>query len=521
MRARYRAWLHCVSVVLAASGGCDGESGPSGGPTTEPVAAEPVAPALTGPFACAVSLTGLDSYQAVRVPLVTDGATMADRNAPVISGRRTLFRAQVAFSGTAGNAQARLIVESAGARQIFFDTKQIAVISDVGTLESTFNFDVPGAAIGDDARVSVDLRLGPGCPAAVGRRLPETGSVALGARTVGALKVMLIPVQYDADSSGRLPDVSDEQLALYRDTLMAIYPVSSVDIRVRETVVTTLKLGQDDSWSKLLDQLREVRDGDAAAGDIYYYGLVSPGATFAKYCRGACTAGLSYLASDRRSALLQTGVGVGFTGQTAADTLAHELGHQHGRKHAPCQVQGASLDDAYPYERASIGSWGFDQRNGRLQNPMATRDLMSYCGPAWISDYNFSALAVRRESVVVTSARQIPADADRLPSRRHRVLLLDGQGGAIWGRPFGRDDLTGDIESARVLDKTGQQITRIDVRRISHADSQTATILVPEALPGWASIEIQGTRPLAFAAADLIGMTHATPGYNQAPKRPN
>lgn len=509
MHARYRAWQHCVVLAAIANGGCDGESDPSGSPLANAELAEPPPPALQGPFACSVSLTGLDSYQGVRVPLFADGATAVDRNAPVISGRRTFFRAHVAFSGTAGNAQARLVVEAAGARQSFFDTKALAAGSDLATLDTTFNFDVPGAALSDDARVFVELRLGAGCGTDAGRRLPTSGSIHLGARPVGALKVMLIPVQYDGDSSGRLPDVSDTQLALYRDTLMAIYPVSIVDIRVREPVVTGLKLGQDDSWSKLLDQLREVRDSDGAAGDIYYYGLVSPGTTFAKYCRGACTAGLSYLASDRRSALLQTGVGVGFTGQTAADTLAHELGHQHGRKHAPCQVQGASLDDAYPYERAAIGSWGFDVRNGRLQSPTTTRDFMSYCGPTWISDYNFSALAVRRESVTVTSA--LTRGDDRPVSRRHRVLLLDGQGGASWGRPFGKDELTGDVEPARVLDAAGQEIARIDVRRIANADSQTATILVPAARSGWASIEIKGARPLAFTAPALVGMTWDTP----------
>jgi hypothetical protein len=36
--------------------------------------------------------------------------------------------------------------------------------------------------------------------------------------------VVLVPVRYDADQSGRLPDVTSEQLQRYEDILMAYYP---------------------------------------------------------------------------------------------------------------------------------------------------------------------------------------------------------------------------------------------------------------------------------------------------------
>ena len=57
--------------------------------------------------------------------------------------------------------------------------------------------------------------------------------------------------------------------------------------------------------------------------------------------------------------------------------------------HAPCG-DPANTDLSYPYPDGSVGAWGYDFRDGgRLVGP-STPDLMSYCGPKWISDYHFT-----------------------------------------------------------------------------------------------------------------------------------
>ena len=50
-------------------------------------------------------------------------------------------------------------------------------------------------------------------------------------------------------------------------------------------------------------------------------------------------------------------------------------------------------DPDYPYPDGSIGVWGYDLLDGRLVDP-STADLMSYCDPAWISDYSFNKAAL-------------------------------------------------------------------------------------------------------------------------------
>ena len=46
------------------------------------------------------------------------------------------------------------------------------------------------------------------------------------------------------------------------------------------------------------------------------------------------------------------------------------------------------MDPDYPYRDGNIGVYGYDARSGALVDP-STPDLMSYCHPQWISDYNF------------------------------------------------------------------------------------------------------------------------------------
>ena len=70
--------------------------------------------------------------------------------------------------------------------------------------------------------------------------------------------------------------------------------------------------------------------------------------------------------------------------------MAHELGHNFGRLHAPCG-NPSGLDGQYPYSGASIGVYGYDILSG-VAKQSSLRDLMSYCDPSWISDYTYRNL---------------------------------------------------------------------------------------------------------------------------------
>ena len=92
--------------------------------------------------------------------------------------------------------------------------------------------------------------------------------------------------------------------------------------------------------------------------------------------------------------------------QPYSGTVAHELGHNMGLRHAPCGAPGP--DPSFPYPDGTIGAWGYDFRRGHLV-PVTWRDHMTYCDPAWTSDYHFTNALSHRLADEVESAAALAA----------------------------------------------------------------------------------------------------------------
>lgn len=496
-----------ASLALAAAlAACDGTAAkrettpgvPNG--DVPPTMMQPELPAPVennGP--CALQLTEVAVYQAVKIPLATADelnglVPVAGRSADVVSGRDALFRAfAVATEGWSGIATARLTLSSPEGNRVFDATNDLRRNSDDLTFDSTFNFQVPGVAITPDTSWRIDV-ISPGsCASVPASRFPDTAALALAPRTTGVVKVKIVPIQYDSDTSGRLPDLSEAQIQRYRNLVGSMYPVTAAEITVRETVRTQLGVTGQNGWEDLLDSLRLLRQEDRAPADVHYYGIISPAASFSSYCGRACTAGIAYVSKDRQAAL-RVGVGVGFTGQFAAQTLAHELGHQHGRLHSPCNVDG---DPAYPHKGGSVGVWGFDRAANLIINPTGFTDVMGYCSPQWVSDFTYQGLL---EHLALLQSQPTAAQALRTTATWN-VVMVDGKGNARWGHPITTsDEPSGTPELAHVLAEDGGEITTVAVHRTALADSETSMFWVPEVKAGWASIVVPGALPLRFDA---------------------
>jgi hypothetical protein len=463
------------------------------------VAAEPRSAASAAPPAgCApareVALSEIALYQTVKISLAKAGVPVANRAADVVADKAALLRVFVQPTYTEPHdLVARVVVQTPGASPHVVEKRaQISSASFEEQPLTTFNFAVPADQITPNAEYAVELF---DCTdltgTAPGVRYPTSGLQRLAPRVTGSLKIKIVPVAYTADGSKRLPDTSSQQLERYRNLLLSMYPVTSIELTQREAVSTAENLAVEGGWPSLLDAMRALRSSDNAPSDVYYYGLVVPGADLGSYCGEACVTGIAFVApeggDDQRA-----GFGIGYGDETSAYTMAHEIGHLHGRHHAPCGVEG---DTAFPYSGAFIGDWGYDAAQGELLAPATYRDVMSYCWPQWISDYSYQAILERVEAV------NAPKSLRRALSggARYRTAITDATG-VRWGVLEWTRDPSGQEESADVIDVNGARVTTVRVFRTDMDHASASSYFVPEPSRGWAAIQLRGRAPLAYSA---------------------
>lgn len=450
-----------------------------------------------------VSVSSIDAYQTLQIPIAESAAEVAPdaRNADVVTGRDTLFSigAQVAAGFSSRELSARLFIENADGVQFFYAKRTLSQ-SSTDDPESRFSVLVPKEAITADARYAIEVAecAGTGSGSGGSPRFPSSGGLDLGAREVGGLKVAIVPVR----ANNRSPETTESALEIYKSWMMAMYPISSIEM----TVVAQMDVGYPIDWSGTLDQVRARRGSDAPEADVYYYALLAPTATFREFCGGGCTAGIGYVVSGGggggfgggNQASQRAAVGIGWSDLSSATTMAHEVGHNHGRNHAPC-VDGGSIsgvDQSYPYDGGAIGVIGYDPRSMDFFDPDSNADIMGYCRDQWISDYTYQGLVDRVATVngfqsVVTPPEQIGT---------WQVLLLD-QLGARWGIPIDEPTAAAGVpEPAEILDRQGTVIETVDVYRTEISDIGAWSIWIPSPQPDWYGVRVQGAPEVAFVA---------------------
>jgi hypothetical protein len=441
-------------------------------------------------------LSDLAIFQTVKIPLIEGGVTPSSRGIDTVIGKPALLRGYLTQVGAqsdvppAFDVQARLQLHSRGETRTIVLSKTLSAVSTEPDVINTLDFKIEGSLIQPDTTLSLEILEPSGCRSQPQRaRLPRDGSVALLARDTGVLRVVLVPVRYDADGSGRLPDTSGEQLERLRSSLAALYPVSSVEISVRAAVPTNMNLSGGSSssaWTQLLDSLRALRAADGASDDVYYYGWVAPSGTFTGYCRSTCIAGLAFQAAANTPAL-RVGVGVGYAGEQTSMTMAHEVAHGHGRLHAPCGAT-AGLDSGYPHPDGVTETSGFDARTGQLVAE-TRKDMMSYCTPQWISGYTYQALLERSLQVNGRVTSEVAGG-----EQDWQVLIVGADGEARQGAPFPRfsPPTSAVREALEVMTQDGGRLGRYDAYRLAIPDVDVAMLLHPPLPPGHHHIRVGG-----------------------------
>ncbi len=392
-------------------------------------------PPVSGmPLAANLGIQEIAFFQGVKVPVARNGAKITPRAADVIAGRAALVRVYLAPKAgwSPREVLGELRLESASGAKTFSATTTPSASSTDASLASTLNFEVPTDAIAVDTRYSVTLFTKTAAAGDTsGARYPSGGALeALDARSTGpALKIVIVPVRYDADGSGRLPDVSAAQIEQYRRAFYAMYPAREVQVTVRAPYPYAGSVSPTGSgFSTLLQSIVKLRQTDGAPKDVYYYGAFNARSSFTSYCSGGCVTGLCGLLTYPSDSTARACVGVGYTGAQSANTAAHEIGHAHGRSHAPCG--GASgADSKFPYSGGRIGGWGWNLVTKKLVDPAVAKDFIGYCSPEWVSDYTFDALADRMSFVSASKSISFAWDAPRT----YRFVDVGADGRLAWG----------------------------------------------------------------------------------------
>lgn len=328
-------------------------------------------------------LIDLSAVQLIQVVDLQSGAV------PVTTGKDLLLRAFVTHSlggslvpfplsvtvtGTAAGQQLGAITSEVGCGE---------VKNDPGSLMGTFNVHVPAAWLGPDLElvVAVDVPTGPTLASASRLRYPSTGSLGLVAFSPPPFDITFVPVNVGGGHTVFGDDGAGRALAWVR----AIWPLEEVNYTIREPYAYSGAV-DDDAPSRILSELTDLWTLEGGTG--YYHGVLPLEPDV------GTMSGLGWLGWPIAWSQLYE------PGRVWPEVMAHELGHNFGLPHAPCGAVG-EYDAAFPYDGGTVGVYGFgpDQfRSGSGElYPPSTFDLMSYCYPKWVSDYNYLKVMEFRE----------------------------------------------------------------------------------------------------------------------------
>jgi hypothetical protein len=406
---------------------------------------------------------------------VIQGTSASGNFMVYIAGRPTEVRV---FIGTgSGNSVTEVTgqmcgFDEAGVRKSCISpiNPSITVPSKEGDLDSTLNFILPSTWLKLGFSYSVEIHSNTLVeePDKANNRFPMQGTQPFNFEPTPALNIVIVPIEYRPFSEDNLyvPETSDlDYLTQLPSRILPVAEINFEDHLFFPYTPVDTKYNLDNiygyGWVQLLSSLTTLHNLEDPAGNKHYYGLVNSYA--AHQCGNGCITGIGYLGGEGAFKTAAGWSGWGSGTEAAAETLAHELGHNFGRGHVQCSGRESNPDINYPYPGGVIGQYGLDPISGLLYDPTHYADFMSYCDPSWTSDYTYwnifqyrnkSAAALdldslpEEEAIYVSGTISPEGELELRPVYRqrtgslldpggpHRLDLLDERGNVLAGYAF-------------------------------------------------------------------------------------
>lgn len=428
---------------------------------------------------------------------------------------------------------------------------------------TVFSGVVPGAWVAAGMQVAITVATAP--------TMELTFSPTVG--TPAKLHVVLVPIQIGT-SVGTPPSA-----AAVQDALARTWPVARQDIAVEtrspmSVNVTIPVTGDQMQQINLSLHQRQLNEPSKV-----FYGIV-PTSAIPTNQPGGFTAGMALSIPDlvNPSSWLMSASGwdqpeilpnvdrLGLGWASGMQTLLHELGHLHSRRHAPCAAGGLSVggpDPNYPYKDTVLGasppegpgrigpeplysSTYSDNTPGAIaaphlpNNPPAgltsnarLGDLMGYCKSSWFSTYNYdyvqkfienrTAAAQATTSQARVAAAQATATGKRLRGYLTLSGLITGKGvmlapAQILPQPPVPPHSDGPY-TMTIRTTIGEIINvNFTASDVSHADAKSFTVVVPDPGPVQ-SVEVSKSLraiPLAKASTRTRALSAGAPAPKAA-----